>query len=276
MKKLVFIGTIVAILVIGGVVIAKGVERSPATIIPSGRTVIVPDKAIDNSPVLVEKAIFIHYRKGFAKPGTECGNGVCEPSENAKKCPEDCKAEENGAPKSKCYGILSKGAKLKSAKDLTIHSDLDLSAILNSAEEWDSNTPTSLFSDYTVDVTADWDSDAPDGRNEFSFGDYPQSGVIAVAVVWGYFSGPPQLREIVEFDVLFDTDFVWGDAAVDPAVMDLQNIATHEIGHGVGLDDIYKTACKEVTMYGYSDYEETKKRTLEQPDIIGLQKLYGN
>lgn len=85
----------------------------------------------------------------------------------------------------------------------------------------------------------------------------------------------PPTREIVEFDVLFDTNYDWGDATVDPTVMDLQNIATHEIGHGVGLDDIYESACSEVTMYGYSTSGETKKRTLEAPDITGVQKLYG-
>jgi len=26
----------------------------------------------------------------FGKPGTECGNGVCEPSENKNNCPDDC------------------------------------------------------------------------------------------------------------------------------------------------------------------------------------------
>lgn len=273
MKKAILIGVIGAILVVGGLAIAKGVERNPATVVPSGRTVIVPDKAIDNSPVL-ERAIFIHYREGFAKPGTECGNEICEPSENARNCPADCLNGEE-QPKLKCYGVLSKGAKLKSTKDLTIHPDLDLSAILDSASEWDSNTSVALFGGYASDAGADWDSEAPDGRNEFSLGNYPEPGVIAVAVVWGYFSGPPRFREIVEFDVLFDTDYAWGDAASNPALMDLQNIATHEIGHGVGLDDVYETACSEVTMYGYSDYGEINKRTLEQSDITGLQKLYG-
>lgn len=57
--------------------------------------------------------------------------------------------------------------------------------------------------------------------------------------------------------------------------MDLQNIATHELGHGVGPGDIYSSSCSEVTMYGYSSYGENKKRALEQQDIIGLQKMYG-
>ena len=272
MKKLGLIGIVVAVLAVTGITIAQGVPRNPATVIPSGETVVVPDQVTDNSPVL-EKAIFIHYRKGFGKPGTVCGNGICEPSENAKNCPADCEGVVEGGPK--CYGFLSKGAKLKSVEDLTIHPDLNVSTILTSANEWDSHTSATLFGSYATDTTANWDSDAPDGRNEFSSGNYPQSGVIAVTIVWGYFSGPPSMREIVEFDVMFDTDWVWGDATGDVTKMDLQNIATHELGHGVGLGDVYETACSEVTMYGHSDYGETQKRTLETPDITGLQALYG-
>lgn len=274
MKKAILIGATITVLAVATVVLAQGVARGPATVVPSGKKVVVPDQAIDNSPVL-EKAIFIHYKKGFGKPGTECGNGVCEPSENAKKCPQDCDEGANGEPKQKCYGFLTKGARLKSVEDLTIHPDLDFTAVLNSSSEWDSNTSTTLFGSSTVDSSANWDSQTPDGRNEFSFGDYSQSGVIAVTVAWGYFSGPPWAREIIEFDILFDTDYTWGDAALNPAVMDIENIATHEIGHGLGLDDIYESACSEVTMYGYSDLGEIKKRTLEQSDITGLQELYG-
>jgi len=104
-----------------------------------------------------------------------------------------------------------------------------------------------------------------------SFGDYPNDNVIAVTSVWFTRVG----KRIVEFDQLYNTRFTWGDATVNPAVMDLQNIATHELGHGVGLADIYSTTCSAVTMYGYSTEGETQKRTLEQPDITGLQRMYG-
>jgi len=57
--------------------------------------------------------------------------------------------------------------------------------------------------------------------------------------------------------------------------MDLQNIATHELGHAVGLNDIYSGSCSYVTMYGYSTEGDIGKRTLEQPDITGLQTMYG-
>ena len=55
--------------------------------------------------------------------------------------------------------------------------------------------------------------------------------------------------------------------------MDFENIATHELGHAVGLGDLYND-CTEETMYGYASYGETKKRTLEAGDITGIKKLY--
>ena len=122
---------------------------------------------------------------------------------------------------------------------------------------------------YTIDGTAVYG--VQNYENAIDFGNYPTEGVIAVTTVWYN----PATKAIVEFDMRFDTDYDWGDATQNPAVMDLQNIATHELGHGVGLSDIYTSACSVVTMYGYSNEGDIEKRTLEQPDIQGLQKMYG-
>ena len=141
-------------------------------------------------------------------------------------------------------------------------------------QTWDSQTSASIFGSITTDYTAGFDSSA-DGKNEVSFGPYSQTGAIAVTRIWGYFSGKPSARFISQFDILFNTYYAWGNADLNSALMDLKNIATHEIGHGAGLNDIYSSSCTAVTMYGYSDYGETSKRTLEIPDIQGLQTLYG-
>jgi len=144
------------------------------------------------------------------------------------------------------------------------------SAISTSAETWDASTSKELLNDaYTVDYSAQYG--VQNFKNAIAFGDYPNDNVIAVTSVWFTRVG----KRIVEFDQLYNTRFTWGDATVNPAVMDLQNIATHELGHGVGLADIYSTTCSAVTMYGYSTEGETQKRTLEQPDITGLQRMYG-
>ena len=144
------------------------------------------------------------------------------------------------------------------------------SAIKTSAETWDAATVSELFNDaYTVDYTVKYG--VQDYKNAIVFGDYPDNNVIAVTSIWYTRVG----KKIVEFDQLYNTRFTWGDATINPTLMDLQNIATHELGHSAGLNDIYSSTCSEVTMYGYSSYGETKKRTLEQPDITGLQKIYG-
>jgi hypothetical protein len=127
-----------------------------------------------------------------------------------------------------------------------------------------------LFADsYDVKNTAQYG--VQDYQNAISFGDYEDSGVIAVTSIWYTRRG----KQIVEFDILFDTDYTWGDATINPEIMDLQNIATHELGHGVGLGDIYSDTCNKVTMYGYSWNGDIQKRDLEPADITGLQALYG-
>lgn len=254
------------LLLLAGLSIAAPVyatHLNPATVIPAGKTVTVPQVAIDQSPAL-EVITIIHYKKGFGhKPQHNPGGGTGEPT---------------GAT---CYGFLSKGAKLTSVENLVYdQAGSGLSqgqvgtAVGAAGGEWDTNTSTSLFGSITYSAGANFDL-TPDGVNELSFGDYPTAGVIAVARVWGIFSGPPSGRYIDQFDIQFDTDFAWGtDGSL--TLMDLQNIATHEIGHGVGLADVYELVCSEVTEYGYSDYGETKKRTLEPADITGLQSLYGS
>jgi len=168
-----------------------------------------------------------------------------------------------------CYKLM--GVKWKSFPiDYVISQSVDSSAIAASTAEWDKYTSTNLFGSYSIDNSANFD-DSPDGRNEYSLGNYPQSGVIAVTRTWY----TRRTKEIVEYDVMFDSDFAWGDATKNLSVMDWQNIATHETGHGIGLSDLYTSACSQQTMYGYSSEGDTSKRTLESGDIAGLQKLYG-
>lgn len=151
------------------------------------------------------------------------------------------------------------------------------------AEEWDDGaysgwggvTPN-LF-DNTIATTTKgyndlaWTSDKMDGKNTIVWGNYPTAGVIAVTIVWYNV----KTKAILEFDMVFDTDYTWGDAATMANVMDLQNIATHELGHGAGLDDLYQSPAYLETMYGYSTTGEISKRDLYTGDKAGITKLYG-
>jgi len=146
------------------------------------------------------------------------------------------------------------------------------SAISDAAAEWDSYTSTDLFGSYSIvtDATFDDEQNELDGRNEFLFGDL-DTNIIAVCVTWFTRVG----RQIFEFDIMFNTDYTWGDATSVSSVMDLQNIATHEIGHGLGLADLTDVEWELNTMFGFAGAGEIKKRTLEPGDIAGIQKLYG-
>lgn len=145
------------------------------------------------------------------------------------------------------------------------------SAIFTSAETWDAATGKELFSNtYKTDSKAKFGR--RDGKNSIVFGRYYQPSAIAVTGTWfNSITG-----QIYESDMLLNTNFRWGDATKDSSKMDVINIATHEFGHVVGLDDISSSSCIDVTMYAYSNSGETKKRTLETPDITGLLALYPN
>lgn len=218
-----------------------------------------------------EKVTFIHYADGSHEQ-----IGGPELIKKAKP------AKDNS-----CYSFISKDTEWKIQPDYTISVDgsygvtelMFIEAVEASINEW--NNPTiedTSFIEFGIQTV---DSEHPTGLisdevNAISFGNYPTENVIAVCSVQGIFRGPPSNREITEFDVMLDTDWAWGDASEDPDVMDLQNILTHELGHAVGLGDLYNSDCSEETMYGWSTEGETKKRDLNEGDIAGLNILYGS
>lgn len=203
----------------------------------------------------LEKIEFIHWKKDFVRSGTA-----------AAKIPTCYKFL---TPTKIRWKTLPVNYEINPTNPQGLAESFISSAVFNSAETWDAATGKELMNDaYTTDYTVAYG--VQDYKNAITFGNYPTARVIAVTTVWYN----PATKAIVEFDAMFDTDWTWGDATVDSTKMDLQNIATHELGHGVGLGDVYDLVCSAVTMYGYSDYGEIIKRTLEQPDITGLLILY--
>ena len=73
--------------------------------------------------------------------------------------------------------------------------------------------------------------------------------------------------------------FSWSDSG-EAGKMDIQNIATHEIGHFIGLDHVDAASYTgpetytEATMYAYATAGETKQRTLDPDDEDGIAYLY--
>jgi hypothetical protein len=147
-----------------------------------------------------------------------------------------------------------------------LDSEVVRSTLETSSETWDTETGFELYSSPIITSDSVFSGD---NHNTVGWGSL-DPGIIAVTYLW--FN--PAIKEIVEFDTVFNTYYTWGTDG-SSTKMDLQNIATHELGHN-GLADLRPPKDGELTMYAYSSLGEIKKSTLGIGDILGIEKLYGN
>jgi hypothetical protein len=253
---------------------------------PNGNRVLHLPEAADNAPVIslgvaidpqsgqeVHGYAVVRYKDGEARPA---GVGGGKPKSTA------------------CYGYLASGAKWKGTPEpflmngentAGMNVDSLIGAVDSGIDQWEDATDGAVDLAKGVNVmgtgsltntTLVADTVQPDGANEVYLGEIDRSGAIAVTIVWGIFSGPPFGRQLVEWDQVYDqVDFDWSvDAQGDNTRMDFPNISVHELGHAFGMADLYTAECSEETMFGYGTEGETKKRSLNAGDIIGINGLY--
>jgi hypothetical protein len=140
-------------------------------------------------------------------------------------------------------------------------------AAYNTWKAADGNAPSmSVVSDGTVSAPT------ADHRYELMF---KRLGgrTLAITYTWHWSTGE------YESDTAFSTTVPWfqapgeGDGCYEGiAKYDLQNTATHEFGHELGLSHVssaYNTMAPTATM------GETYKRSLASGDILGLRAIYG-
>jgi hypothetical protein len=225
--------------------------------------------ARDANGKVVQGFAFVHYRKDFARP------------------------EKPGGPKppktSPCYALLSSGAKWKVLEDYVFdQGDQSKQSLLYAVDRvnnldaaisvWEQAAGMDILGDGFVGEVFPAQVATLNNLNEVMFGYLAEPGVIAITYTWGIFGGPPARRELVEWDMVFEAGWGWWYEVGLPGVpvggvFDFLNIATHEIGHAMGLDHPNDT-CTQETMYAYADYWETTKRDLHTGDIAGIRKLY--
>ena len=182
-----------------------------------------------------------------------------------------------------CYGFLAKDAKWKWLEPWVVNPNntrgLDQNFVFDNLAlnigKWESAASYNILGDGVAVADAlVADTVAPDNQNEVYFADIANSNTIAVTIIWGIFGGPTFNRQLVEWDMVFDDITYDWSASGDPGKMDFENIATHELGHAMGLADLYNSNCADETMYGYAANGETKKRDLNAGDTTGINKLY--
>lgn len=118
--------------------------------------------------------------------------------------------------------------------------------------------------------TADRTGPTYDGYNVVCRLNLGSGGILAQNTYWYVRKG----KLVIENDIVFNTYYPWATNG-SPSAYDVQGIGTHELGHCLVLDDLYKSYQSEMTMYGYGAPGETKTRTLEFGDKDGIIKIYG-
>jgi hypothetical protein len=222
--------------------------------------VVVAKEQADKGPLT--KKVFIHYKKPRGKPDNP---GKPKPP-----------AEDGGS-----YTYIASGMKWKTTENYVLNPTYAPAGTFGAIEAgmaaWDDEVAFSIFGNLSENTLAEVDLSDVDNTNVIVFAPLYDSQVIAVTYVWGYYNAPPRFREIVEVDMIFNSDewLAWGTVEDDgPDVMDILNIATHELGHAAGMGDLYNTSASKETMYGYSSEGETTKRDLYIGDVAGIKNLY--
>lgn len=152
-----------------------------------------------------------------------------------------------------------------------------LDAIASAEYTWNNATNQKPFAVLVVLTTkANWKLD---GENNMAFTPYA-TGCTALAAtgVWYKTQGIPagQTYPIVESDMTFNSNLKWTcDPAKEPSKLDFQSAVLHELGHTIGLGDLYNKVAFKTDTRQVMHYYTGVKRTLGNGDATGVWKLYG-
>ena len=150
----------------------------------------------------------------------------------------------------------------------------------NAYKQW-----TDAINNHNNQVTITKDSDTIvnravlDNQNIIAWGNAPGSA-LAVSYIWYN-----RITKVAtEVDTIMNIKFTWywsnpqnwpqDQNCAYQGVYDAQDILTHELGHTMGLDDMYTDKYANHTMYGYGSKWETKKDTLTIGDAQSVKILY--
>jgi hypothetical protein len=156
---------------------------------------------------------------------------------------------------------------------------LAAAAVGRAAETWDSITSKNLFSDSGVTATGyndpNYKVDTYDGKNVAGW-KYLSSAPSALAYSRTWYNlnkqGTPYYSAI-ESDLSFNTKYGWSYSGSN---YDIESVALHELGHTIGLGDLYGKPQYSGDTRQVMHYYTGIKRTLGSGDKNGAWVLYGH
>jgi YVTN family beta-propeller protein len=147
--------------------------------------------------------------------------------------------------------------------------DNEESAVQAAAQTW--NSVSGVDFDFNYDGLTEILNPAYDGLNTVLWSDLGSEGPIATTSYWY-----DQSYNLLEFDLEFNNNYPWSTSLSGEAY-DIQTIATHELGHALGLSDLYGDEStpndKGKVMYGRGAIGENK-RDLTSDEISGIRWIY--
>lgn len=109
-----------------------------------------------------------------------------------------------------------------------------------------------------------------DGINGVYKRDMSTTDYVALNTSWKQ----PSSKILLESDIVFNMQYPYANEPSPGSVFfDTYSIYLHEIGHTVGLSDLYSSSDSAKVMYGYVS-PGTTKRTLHIDDINGAEHIY--
>jgi len=145
-----------------------------------------------------------------------------------------------------------------------------LAAIQAAMQTW-TDVPSSSFRFVYGGPTTNTVRNPDDGINIIYFGKIRNKARVARNYVWWN----KESGKLYDSDIVFNTAHKLSAADKCPEdSYDIQGVLTHELGHSLTLNELYKQTHEEKTMYWKENKGDTKKRTLDQDDVDGISYLY--
>ena len=147
------------------------------------------------------------------------------------------------------------------------------SAIAAASNTWDDATNQNLFADTNlVTISPTVKADTYDGNNAIAWMSF-SPGALAYARTWYQTSKVGGYYSALESDINLNTAYSWSTTGIGSKI-DVQSVVLHEMGHTIGLGDLYGKSQFASDTRQVMHYYTGVKRTLGNGDATGVWTLY--